>query len=115
MTLKVVQQMMILLSGIAGIRATHTVPATQATCADPLYTTIPKMDEAFWTEYDLLSATTTYHDRDRAYIIDQILKLKTLLFHGIGDDDIFEFILACYERLHELGIPQQHGVEFVTF
>lgn len=37
------------------------------------------------------------------------------MLHGYESNDVYEFILDCYERLHKLGIVHQNGVKIVAF
>lgn len=48
-------------------------------------------------------------------LLTKFRKMKPHLFHGSKIGDAFEFTIDNYERIHKLGIVQQHGIEFVTF
>ncbi|TMX03311.1 hypothetical protein EJD97_017098 [Solanum chilense] len=48
-------------------------------------------------------------------IAPRLLALKPLVFLTSETKDAYEFILDCYERLYELGIVHQYGIEFVSF
>lgn len=41
--------------------------------------------------------------------------MKPPIFQGTEYEDFFEFIVACYERLHKMNIMQKYGFEFVSF
>lgn len=41
--------------------------------------------------------------------------MKPSLFYSTRIEDVFEFIIDCYERIHKVVIMQQHGIEFMTF
>lgn len=62
----------------------------------------------------LLSYVRTYHDYTEHDLLMIFLTIKAHLFHNVETEDVFKFIIDYYERLHKLGIMQQHSVEFMT-
>lgn len=48
-------------------------------------------------------------------LITKFVKMKCPSFYAANSEDAFGFIIDLYERLHKLGIVQQHIVEFVIF
>lgn len=84
--------------------------ATQAPANSPIVITIPKVGgtggnyDFFHPLLDLVMNSNDY------YMLTKFLKLKPPMFHGSESVDAYEFILNCYERLHNLGIVKQHRV-----
>lgn len=48
-------------------------------------------------------------------ILTMFLKLNPLFYLGYKNEDVYEFVLNFYERIHKLGIIHQHEIEFLTF
>lgn len=49
------------------------------------------------------------------HVLRSFFLIRPLSFHGTDTEDMFEFIIDLYRRIHKLGIIQYHGVEFMTF
>lgn len=37
------------------------------------------------------------------------------IFQGIKSKDVFKLFIDCHEHLHNMGISEKYGVEFVSF
>lgn len=51
---------------------------------------------------------------DWEWYVEYDFQNKTPFFLGFESKDALEFIVDCHERLHKMGVMEQHGVEFVT-
>ncbi|XP_055814268.1 uncharacterized protein LOC129883677 [Solanum dulcamara] len=109
------QQIMAFMSGIADISVTPTMTATLAPIDHPFVAADQPTNEVVGTDAffrPLMSSVITSTEHN---MLTKFLNIKHPVFHGTKNEDVYEFILNCYKRLHKLGIVYQHGVEFVTF
>lgn len=115
MCTKVIQQVLVVLSGLAGTRDTFTMLIFLVLSAYPSATMGSRVYEALGTNVILRPILVPIMTGNEHELLTKFLKMKLPFFQGSQLEYIFEFIIDFYERLHKLGIVQKHRIKLVTF
>ncbi|TMW87250.1 hypothetical protein EJD97_020211, partial [Solanum chilense] len=75
----------------------------------------PRMDASL--EIGMFSRLTTgpIMTSDQHELFSKFMKLKPPVFKGAECEDDYDFLVDCHELLHNMGIVERFGVEFVTY
>lgn len=103
------------LCGLAGIKATIFMPFYQFLGVQPTAIATPRMGMALGIKIFPCSVLGPVMTRNEFDMLTILLKIKPLTFIGSKIEDVFDFIVYCFEGLYKMGIIEHHDNEFVIF
>ena len=78
-------------------------------------TMAPRMDASLYIGTFPLLTTRPIMTNDQHELFSKFLKLKPPVFKGAELEDAYDFLVDCHELLHNMGIVERFGVEFVSY
>ena len=117
-TPEMINQVLAYVSGLSDQGQTPPVfsaPAPQCPGVQHAAAVAPRMDASLEIGTFPRLTTGPIMTSDQHELFSTFLKLKPPVFKGAESEDAYDFLVDCHELLHQMGIVEWFGVEFVTY